>query len=220
VPDGRAVRPERLRGCVDVVVEQRVPLGVEVLGDPPLVRPREAVNDPLSDPVRAVQPEPVTRDVGGGQVGLDGVHVGIDPAVVLAGRERAVPGLDGHARLLVPEVLRRDGQRLVQELARSGPPRRGGARRGEDHEGVRVRGLVRLDRPVRVHRGEPAAVLGVAEHGPQRLDAVVRQGRRTRATHHRREREDVGHPAGDPQLGRPVDDDGALLVEPAEAAGR
>ena len=80
------VAPYGRNGCagvVDVVLEQRAPLRVEVLGDPPLVAAREAVHDPGHHPQRPLEQTPVARDVGRREQCLDRVHVGVDAAVAV-----------------------------------------------------------------------------------------------------------------------------------------
>ena len=147
VADGDPVGPEGVRGPVGVVLGQHPPGGVEVLRQPPVALPRPAVHDALDHPDDAGAqlpggplPQRLQR-VGGGQHRLDAVHVGVDAAVVRAGRPAGVPLLHGHPGRVVPEVPVPDGERLVQQRPAAGHPRGRGARAREHHEGVHVGGL-------------------------------------------------------------------------------
>ena len=74
------------------------------------------------------------------------------------------------------------------------------------------------DRTVGSDLGVPAAVLVVAEPTGQRGHAVVGERAGVRAAHQVGEGVDVRHPAGDPELDRPVELGRAGVVEPGEAA--
>jgi acyl-CoA thioesterase FadM len=127
-------------------------------------------------------------------------------------------GVHAHPGGLVEELLIEHRERLVQELLRAGPAGGGRGGGGEDHEGVGV-GLLRVvDGAAVGHRGEPAAVLVVVEDAAQRGDAVVGEAAEVGPAQQVAEREGVGHPAGDPQLGGAGEVRGAGLVQPGEAA--
>ena len=226
VPDGRAVGPERVGRSVLVVLRQRRPVGVEVLGDAPRALPRP-VDDPAGDAQRPLPPlRPGARGPGT-EVGLDGVHGGVDAAVGVELGPGGVPLLDHHALLLVPEALVLDRERRVQQLVGARHPRGAGGAGGQHDEGVGV-GLLGggVHRAV-AHRGEPATVLGVTQRTVQQRRHAVRRelgqlllsraAGRGGVAGHEPEREDVGHPAGDVELHRPVGVHLTLVVEVAEA---
>ncbi len=207
-----------MRRLVGVVLEQRGPLGVEVLGDPPVVRRSEVVDHARGDPQRTLAQGGVIEHVGGRQQRLDGVHVGVDAAVGIERRPRLVPLLDDHPERLVPEVVEQHGEGLGEQPVRPGTLGRGGAGRGEYDERVLVGGLVGGGRPVLRQPRPPAAVDAVPEQTAQRGHAVVGELGAVGPTHQVAEGVDVGHPAGDPELPRPVEVDRAVVLEPAEPA--
>ena len=202
---------------VGVVLQQGRPGLVEVLGDAPVVRRREVTDHPLQDPGGTVAEGLVVEDVGGGEQRLDRVHVGVDPAVGVEHGPPAVPLLHDHPGVVVPEALQEHLEREAEQLAGALPPRGRGAGGREHHEGVLVGGLVGGGRPVARDVGVPAAVHLVAEPTEQGGDAVVRQRRRTGTAEQVTQGVDVRHPAGDPELDRPVEVGDAVLTEPAEA---
>ena len=146
--DRRAEGPERVGGLVGVVLEQRRPLAVEVLGQPPVVRRREVVDHARGDPNARSRSEGVVEYVGRRQQRLDAVHVGVHPAVGVERRPRPVPLLDQHPVVVVPEAGEQHVQRRVEQLVATGSPGRRGTGRGQHHERVLVGGL-RGRRPAR-----------------------------------------------------------------------
>ena len=160
--DGGAVGAELVVGPVAVVTEPGLPMGGEVLGDAPAVRLGELERDPAGDCGGSLAERVVVEDVGGGEKGLDGVHVPVDPAVGVEAGEFAVPGVDEHRSLVVPEPCEPGLERLLEEVAGAGQTRDHGGGGGEHDEGV---GVVRLERrglAGGVEAVEPSAVAVVA----------------------------------------------------------
>ena len=130
----------------------------------------------------APQPQGVPGDVGHGQVGLHGVHGGVDTAVVLGVGEVGRVGLHGHAVGLVPPVPVDDLNDVTQQLGGPGAVRGGGGGGGQHDEGVLVallagQGIHRGGAPGGVHLvahgGVPAPVVGVPHGRTQGAHAVV-----------------------------------------------
>lgn len=119
VADRHAEGAELIGGTVAVVVGQHLPLGVEVLRQAPVRVAGELVDDPTQDPQRAVDVALIAEHLPRGEHRLDGVHVGVDAAVVLTPGPGAVVLLAGHARVLVPEV----SVEHVEGLGQQGRPR-------------------------------------------------------------------------------------------------
>ena len=150
VPDGDAVRPERVGRPVPVVVGQRLPVGGEVLGQPPVRAPGPSRGRPArwcAAPARAGRPG--GRRVAGwqgvrrGQRRLDAVHVGVEPR----GSRRAGSTSRSHSSTASPasssqnrscQTPTASAQQLRGAAVRAGRRRR---RAGEHDEGVHVGGL-------------------------------------------------------------------------------
>src|SRR3712207_3694192 len=183
----------------------------------PFARP--AVHHPLHGAQR-LPAEPrgprvaVPQGVGGGEGGLDAVHVGVGAAVVRQSRPAGVPLLDRQALRVVPEPGLPDAERLVEQLLAAGRPRRRGRGPGQDDEGVHVRGL-----GVVRGRGVPAAAAAVVQRpGGQRLDPVPDQSVPPAPPAQLREPEDVRHAGHDPALLAALGQHPAVVAEVAEAA--
>ena len=158
---------------------------------------------------RLVQPLASPR-ICGREVGLDRVHIGVDAAVGVSTVQ---------SRFQARRPCRARRPRTARATRPAPPPaafrrprsaRRSSPTGGEDDERVGVGGLL-------VHHGalgrdlrEPAAVLGVGERGEQRRRPRGRRASSSSAASgpptaggsaaSTSEREDVRHPAGDPQL--------------------
>ena len=212
-------RPERVRRKIPVVLEQGLPLLVVVFGQSPFVGPGVAVDQPLGDAQSSCPPDRLTGHIGGDQERLDQVHVGVRPAVGLELRPLLVEDIDRKSVLLAPEPGLRDGHGLCQQLGRTGSAdgRRGG--RGEQHERRFVGALIAFV-AWRGNRRVPAAEGGVGDLIGERRQPVVDQLGRTRVTPELGQREDVGHPRGDPGLHRMPGVNRTRVVEPAETACR
>ena len=105
VADGGPVGAERMVRLVAVVVQQRVPLHIEMLRQCPVVVAGELVDRTGSDTDGSVEPHALTRDVGRCEQRLNGVHVRVDAAILLAVREGAVIGVHAHAGGFIEELL-------------------------------------------------------------------------------------------------------------------
>ena len=162
VADGGAVGAEGIGGLVAVVVEQRFPPRGQVFGNPPVVVSCQP-DHPLGNPAGAPVPGAVPRRVPGGEERLDGVHVGVDPAVVVQGDPRAVPLLHNRAGGLVPEVLLHDRQGHLQQPLGARYPGHQGACCREENEGVRVGGFDALGTAIGLDGCKPAAEVLVVE---------------------------------------------------------
>ena len=199
-----------------------------MLGQAPVVGAGLDVDGEVDDLDRAVEPGHVAGDVRHGQVGLDGVHGGVDAAVVLRVGEVRRVGLDGHVEGLVPPpaLLRRHG--VAQKLVGAGAV--GGRRRGRGQQdegvlvallaGLRVDGrAAALGVQLVAHRRVPAAVLVVPHRPAQGPHAVVGEAAAAGNAHEGAQREGEGHPPGDPQLDGVGGVHRAVLADPPEAGG-
>ena len=203
-----AVRLELVVRLVRVELEQRLPVGVEMLGDAPVVLlgPREHMAD---NPAGALTPAVVAGHVGHGEAGLDRVHVRVEAAVGVELGELGVPCVDAQADLVIPEARQVHVLRLVEQLARARAAREQRRRRREQHERVRVRLLAGHVADARGDLRVPAVVLVVVQRAAQAAHAVVDELGGAVYAHQRGERVDVRHAAGDPR--------GAVAVRPRRA---
>ena len=186
----------------------------------PAVVRREVVNDARDDPCRFVAQRRVPQHIGRRQQRLDGVHVRVDAAVPVDRAERLVPLFDDHAVRVVPELAEHHRQGVVEQGASADEARGGCAGRGDDDERVLVCRLVRGGGPSGGDRGVPATVLVIVEGPRESLHSVVGETAGPGTAHQPRQSVDVRHPAGDPQLGRPVEVGLAAFIEPGEASCR
>ena len=192
---------------------------VEVLRDPPGVRGGEVAHDPAGDPGGLLTQRRVAEHVRGRQQCLDGVHVGVDAAVPVERRPGLVPLLDEHPVGVVPEAGEQHLEGLLEQLAAAGSIGRRGTGGREDDEGMLVGRLGGRDRTVG-ETGRTSLRASRPGTSPQRGHAVVGECGAARPPQQVAERVDVRHPAGDPELHRPVELGHAVLVEPGEAALR
>lgn len=162
-----------MRRLVDVVVGERRPRTVEGLWDSPVVVGREVVHDPRDDPLCLLPQRGVVEYVGGGQQGLDGVHVCVDATVAVAVQEALVPLLDDHAVLVVPKPAEHHTEGIVEECTSPRAAGGGCAGRGEHDARVLVRRLVGRGRPSSRDCGVPATVGGAADPASECRNAVV-----------------------------------------------
>ena len=97
VADGGAVGAERVRGLVDVVLEQRASTSAsKCSGIRQWCAGARSCTTRVSDPQRPVAQGGVVEHVGGREQRLDGVHVGVHAAVAVERGPRLVPLLDDH----------------------------------------------------------------------------------------------------------------------------
>lgn len=135
-----------------------------MLRQAPAVRSSEPVHDPLDHAHRPVSPDRQAGDVGRGQKGLNGVHIGVHPAIRVTRSPFAVPLIGEQPVLLDPEPLLDDSQRIGEQARGAGAACRSRARSGEHDERMLIGALIPCRRSImRVDRGEPPAVLGVAQ---------------------------------------------------------
>src|SRR6185437_9888494 len=133
---GRAGRPERVVGAVGVVVRERLPVLVVVLGYPPRVRPGLHVDQVAGDGGGPGVPGRVAGDVACGQVRLYGVHVAVGAAVRFGRGEAGVPAFPREAFGVGPEMPADDGRGGRQD--RPGPRDAGRQRAGGGQQDVGV----------------------------------------------------------------------------------
>ena len=128
------------------------------------------------------------------------MHVGVQAPIGVECGECRVPGVDGQADLVVPEMLVICGERLVEQFLGAGPSGQQGRGCGEYHEGMRIADLARSMGAVREHLRIPAAVLVVMQNAGQSLERRIGQLARTRVSEHGTNRIHMGHTAGDPRF--------------------
>ena len=223
-----AVGPEGVGRLVAVVVEPRFPGGAVVLGQAPAVLAGLDVDREVDDLQRPLQPTHLAGDVGGGKVGLNRVHGGVDAPVVLRVGEVEGIGLDRHLLRLVPPVAVLDRHGVAQQLVGTGPVGGRRCRRSQQHECVLVAllaglGIDRDAAPLGVGLGAdrrvPAAVGRVAQGTVQGTHAVVGVTPAAGDAHERPQGEGEGHAAGDPQLDGMGEVHLTVLADPPESGG-
>ena len=170
-----------------------------MLGDAPPVVCRP-FDDVVDDAAGADAIGVVPGGVGHGQERLGGMHVGVQAPIGVECGECRVPGVDGQADLVVPEMLVICGERLVEQFLGAGPSGQQGRGCGEYHEGMRIADLARSMGAVREHLRIPAAVLVVMQNAGQSLERRIGQLARTRVSEHGTNRIHMGHTAGDPRF--------------------
>ena len=163
----------------------------------------------------------VAGDVSGGKEGLDGVHVGVQAAVIVQNGELGVPGVAGQALFLVPEELVIGCQRLVQQLLGAGTAHQNSGGSGQDDEGVGVALLSGQGLAVSGQACVPAAVGGVMELAMQTLQASIDQRFAVLDAQHVGQAVNVDHAAGDIGLTVALDPGSAVVAQIVGAtAGR
>lgn len=179
-------------------------------------------------PARALAEGLLSGRVSDGEEGLGRVHARVDATVAVEPGHLAVPGVDRHPRLVVPEVLVIGLDGLLQQLLGVRTAEQVGGARGEHDEGVRVADLRALVVQIRGAVGPraqregriPAAVLVVVQMALEAGEHVVDDLLRAREAQHRAEAVDVRHAAGDPGLHALGWVDAAEIIQPAGASHR
>ena len=217
MPRRAAVGAEAVSRVIDVVIADRVPVGVEMLVNAVLPFARHVVNNHRGDAQGAVEPFTVVGHVINDQEGFHGVHVGVTAAIVFRFAEGFVPGLQAHLLLFAPEVALNHLDGIVQQLACLRVAGGDGARRAQQDEEVLIALLGRINHAFIVYAGVPAAVLLVAQRTVQGINAVLNQGVRAGAPHVRRHRVHMQHAGGDPQMCAHIATHLPVIAQPAKA---
>ncbi len=103
MPDGGSIRLELIIRTITVVLELRLPIPVEVLGDAPGMWLGKLQRHTPTDTKGGRAQSMITCDISSGEQSLDPVHVGVHAAVVVEFCEGSVPGVDEHACVIVEE---------------------------------------------------------------------------------------------------------------------
>ena len=180
------------------MVQLGLPVRVEVLRDPPALRPGEVQGHPPGDAQGLLAQPGVPGRVGRRQQRLDGVHVAVHPAVGIRSVKPPVPGVDEQPRRGIEELLLPQSEGLLEEIVGAGQLRHPGRRRGQHDERVGVAGLLIRRPPGRIEAGEPAAGLGIPQPPDQTAQTLGRQFTVAGPSEPVAQAIDVGHPGGDP----------------------
>ena len=220
----RAVGLELVVLLIRIAVEIRLPVLREVFRNSPAVRgrPSENAGDDLAGADAVFF---VLQRIRHRQECFYRMHVCVEAAVVIAVPELRVPGVAGQVFFFVPEIAVEVREGVLQQFFRPGTARKIRGTSRQDHEGVGIALLCGKRRPVRGKSRVPAAVLLVPKLPAEPLEPGIRQCRETVllvsiSRKHGSDAVNVGHPAGNPGLARPVLPGRAVIAQVPGAAAR
>ena len=170
MPDGGPIGLERIIGAIPVVLESRLPTGVEVLRNAPRFRLRKLQRYPASDSKSTLPQSMITNNICGGQQRFDRVHIGVDATVVGELSEATVPRIDVHSGFNVEEPLVPDPERLGEQITGAGQAGNNTRGRGQHYESVGITRFLIGILALFVDAGNPSTIRTVPEPSGQPVE--------------------------------------------------